>query len=86
MALIFSVIGTEDDPDYDRVVQLPAAIPEAAVYIRGVLADYARLGRPLWPFVPSTLYAAFLANETGTARIAILTWDSSLHGWGLLLR
>jgi hypothetical protein len=53
VALISSVIGTEDDPDYDRVIRLPAAI--AAVYIRGVLADFARLGRPLWPFVPSTL-------------------------------
>jgi hypothetical protein len=86
VALISSVIGTEDDPDYNRVIQLPAIIPEAAVYIRGVLADFARLGRPLWPFVPSTLYAAFLANETGQARIVSLTWDASLHGWGLLLR
>jgi hypothetical protein len=86
VALISSVIGTEDDPDYNRVIQLPAVIPEAAVYIRGVLADFARLGRPLWPFVPSTLYAAFLANETGQARIVSLTWDASLHGWGLLLR
>jgi hypothetical protein len=41
---------------------------------------------PLWPFVPSTLYAAFLANEIGQASIAVLTWDASLHGWGLLLR
>jgi hypothetical protein len=59
----------------------------AAVYIRGVLSDYARLGRrPLWPFVPSTLYAVFLGNETGSVCIAVLTWDASLHGWGLLLR
>ncbi len=29
--LISSVIGTEDDPDDDRAVQLPPAIPEAAV-------------------------------------------------------
>ncbi len=78
----------DDDPDYNSVIQLPPAIPGAAVYIRGVLADFARLGCPLWPFVLSTLHVtvAFLANETGSARIAVLTWDASLHGWGPLLR
>ena len=86
VALISSVIGTEDKPDYDRMVALPPAITEATTFIRGVLEDYAFRGRPLWPFVPSTLYAAFLAGETGSARIVTVTWDASLHGWGMVLR
>ena len=86
VALLSSVMGTEGDPDYSRVIQLPPAVSDTALHVRGVLAEHCKTGRPLWPFVPSTLYAAFLAHETGSARIAVLTWDASLHGWGLLLR
>ncbi len=84
VALFSSVIGTEADPDYDRTVPVPPPVREAALFIRGVLSDYATRGRPLWPLVPSTLYAAFLAGETGTARVATITWDASLHGWGMV--
>ena len=86
VALFSSVIGTEADPDYDRTVDVPPAVCEAAFFIRGVLGEYATRGRPLWPFVPSTLHAAFLAGETGQARVAVITWDASLHGWGMSLR
>jgi hypothetical protein len=51
-----------------------------------VLSDYATRGRPLCPLVPSTLYAAFLAGETGPDRVVTITWDASLHGWGMVLR
>jgi hypothetical protein len=63
--------------------RLPSAINETAVFIRG---EYAFRSRPLWLFVSSTLYAAFLAGETGPARIATITWDASLHDWGMVLR
>jgi hypothetical protein len=86
VALISSVICSEDDPDYDSTVSLPSAVCDAAVFIRGVIADYATRGRRLWPFVPSSLYAAFLAGDTGSAHIASITWDASLHGWGAVLR
>ena len=86
VALFSSIIGTDGDPEYDQTISLPPAVSEAAVFIRGVLEDFATLGRPLWPPVPSTLHAAFLANETGSARIAVITWDASLHGWGMVLR
>jgi hypothetical protein len=86
VALISSVIGTEDKSDYDRTVALPPAVNEAAIFLRCVLEDYAFRGRPLWPFVPSTLHTAFLAGETGSAHIAVITWDASLHGWGMVLR
>jgi hypothetical protein len=38
-----------------------------------VLEDYAVIGRPLWPFIPSTLYASFLAGETGDAHVAVIS-------------
>ena len=86
VALFSSVIGTEADPDYDRTVHVPPVVCEAVFFIRGVLGEFATRGRPLWPFVPSTLHAAFLAGETGLARIVVITWDASLHGWGMSLR
>ncbi len=49
MALISSVIGTEDKSDYNRTIALPPAINEAAVFIRGVLEEYAFRGRPRSP-------------------------------------
>jgi hypothetical protein len=86
VALFSAVIGTEKEPDYNHVITLPAAISSAAVFIREVLEEYATLGRPLWPPVASSLHAAFLAGETGSARIVVITWDASLHGWGMVLR
>jgi hypothetical protein len=80
-----SVIGSQSTPDFDRVIPLPPAVGEAAGFIRWILEDFVTCGRPLWLFVPSTLHAAFLAGETGSARIAVITLDSSLHGWGAVL-
>ena len=85
VAFFSSVIGSEDDPDYDRVINLPAAVSDAAVFLRGVLEEHAFSGVPLWPFVPSTLYAAFLAGETGRAPVVVITWDASHFGWGMVL-
>ena len=86
VALFSSVLGSEGELDSDRVIVLPPAVSEAAVFIRGVLEDHAYTGCPLWPPVPSTLHAAFLAGETGAAHVVIITWDASLHGWGMVLR
>ena len=33
--------GMEGTPDYNRTIALPSAINEVAIYIRGVLEDYA---------------------------------------------
>ena len=86
VALISSVIGTDGDPVYDTLVEVPPAVREAAVFIRQVLEDYAEAGRPLWPPVPSSLHAAFLVNSTGDLRVVLITWDSSVHGWGAVIR
>ncbi len=82
VALISSVIGTDGDPVYDSLVPVPPAVCEAAVFVRSVLEDYAETGRPLWPPVPSSLYDAFLAGDIGSAKVVVITWDFSVHGWG----
>ncbi len=80
-----SVIGTPETPDYDSRITLPPAVSDAAVFIRDVFEEFAEIG-PLWPFVPSSLHAAFLAGEKGSAHVAVITWDASLHAWGMVLR
>jgi hypothetical protein len=86
VALFSSVIGTESEPDFCRKIRVPPAVNEAAVFIRDVLEEFALKGLPLWPPVPSTLHAAFMSGATGSAHIAVITWDASLHGWGMVLR
>ena len=87
VAFFSSIIGTEDDIEHDhREIYLPPAVSDVAVYLRGVLDEHAFSGVPLWPFVPSSLYAAFLAGETGPAHIVAITWDASQFGWGMVLR
>ena len=44
------------------------------------------VGQPLWPVVPSSLYGAFLAQEETDARVLVITFDASVHGWGAVLR
>jgi hypothetical protein len=86
VALISSVIGTDSDPVYDALVSVPPAVCEAAVFVRGILEAYAETGRPLWPPVPSSLYAAFLAGDIDLSRVVIISWDASVRGWGALVR
>ncbi len=77
--MISSVIGTDGDPVYDTLVSVPPAVCEAAVFVRAILEEYAESGRPLWPPVPSSLYAAFLAGDIAHARVVVITWDSSVR-------
>ncbi len=86
VALISSVIGTDGEPFYDTLVAVPPIVCEAAVFIRQVLEVYTTVGRPLWPPVPSSLYYSFTAGLTGDARVVTITWDSSVHGWGAVVR
>ena len=71
---------------YDTLVDVPPAVREAAVFIRQVLEDYAEAGRPLWPPIPSSLHAAFLVGNTSDSRVVLITWDSSIHGLGVVIR
>jgi hypothetical protein len=85
-ALFSSLLGTEGSVDYDKVILLTPIVGETALFIRGVLEDYADVGRPLWPHIPCTLYASFLADETGDAHVAVISWDSPPFGWGAVIR
>ncbi len=86
VALISSVIGTDGDPVYDTLVPVLPAVCEATVFVRGILEEYAETGRPLWPPVPSSLYAAFLARDITLSRVVVISWDASVRGWGALVR
>jgi hypothetical protein len=72
-ALFSSLLGTEAEPDYNRLIEIPPVINDTAAFLWGVLEDYAFRGRLLWPLIASTLHAAFLAGETGSAHIAVVT-------------
>ena len=54
--------------------------------MRTALDKYGNVGQPLWPVVPSSLYGAFLAGEERDARILVITFDASVHGWAAVLR
>ena len=43
-------------------------------------------GRPLWPTPASSIYRAFLTGDTEGARVAVLVWDVSVHGWGTMFQ
>ncbi len=84
--MISSVIGTDGDPVYDTLVPVPPAVCEAAVFVLAILEEYAETGHPLWPPVPSSLYAAFLAGDIALSRVVVISWDASVRGWGALVR
>ena len=86
VALFSSLHGTEAEPYYNRPIDIPLVVNDTAAFLHAVPEDYAFHGRRLWPLVASTLHAAFLAGETGSAHIVVVTWDASLHGWDMVLR
>ena len=91
-AVYFStLIGTEADPDWDRPVLLPPDIATLAGEIMGIVERNHPLGQPLWPLVPSSLFALFRGEgpqrtrarqRAGTRKVILLEWDSSPYGWG----
>ena len=79
------LIGTEEEPDYDREVQMDPALCTLAEGIESLISEFGPLGRPLWPPVVSSLVATF---ESGEAKrnMEDLSTDSSPAGWAALLR
>ena len=55
-------------------------------FMRIALEKYGNVGQRLWPVVPSSLYCAFLVGEETDARVLVITFDASVHGWGAVLR
>jgi hypothetical protein len=64
----------------------PTYSPSPHSFLLSVLERHWDSGVPLWPFVASSLHAAFLAGETGEAHVVVITWDPSVHGWGAVVR
>jgi hypothetical protein len=55
-------------------------------FMRVAMEKYGTAGQPLWSVVLSSLYGAFLAGEERDARIWVITFDASVHGWAAVLR
>ena len=51
-----------------------------------VVERYAPLGSPLWPSIPSSLYGAFLRNETRGMHLFVATYDAAQPGYGAVVR
>ena len=59
---------------------------QALEFMRTAMEKYGTAGQPLWPVVPSSLYGSFLAGEETDARVLVITFDASVHGWVAVLR
>lgn len=79
-------LHTLNPSNLDVKVPVPRAIRDTCHTILELIYRFAPTGSALWPFVPSSLYGAFLRGETAGAHIAVLAWDSSPIGWGLVIR
>ena len=72
--------------DWDRELRVSERARQALEFMRVAMEKYGNAGQPLWPVVPSSLYGAFLAGEKRDARILVITFDASVHGWAAVLR
>ena len=76
----------EADFDWDRELRVSERARQALEFMRVAMEKYGNAGQPLWPVVPSSLYGAFLAGEERDARILVITFDASVHGWAAVMR
>ena len=58
----------------------------AAQSALSVVERYAPLGASLWPFIPSSLYGAFLRDETRGMHVLVATYDAAPSGYGAVVR
>ena len=76
------VLGSEQDPDWDRQVTLPGDAAAVLAKVASTIVQSHHLGQPLWPYIASSLYAARLLGLTGGRLLVLNEWDASVHGWG----
>jgi hypothetical protein len=74
--------------DWDQGLRVSERARRALEFMRTAMEKYGgrHVGQPLWPVVSSSLYGAFLAGEERDARIRVITFDASVHGWAAVLR
>ena len=75
-----------DPPGYDRPMLVPPALAAVATELSGIIRRYAAAGAPLWPPVPSSLWASFLRGDLEALRVYELVWDASPAGWAARFR
>ena len=78
--------GPESEEAYDVRRPMTPALRDAAKRLLDVVDRQAARGAPMWPFVASSLYGAFLRGDTKGARVFAVIWDSSPFGYGIILR
>ena len=54
--------------------------------MRLAMDTYGTAGQPIWPVAASSLYGAFMAGDMVDARVLVITFDASIHGWGAIIR
>jgi hypothetical protein len=79
------LMGPVVESSYDIRRPAPAGLAALALEIGETIRRFAPAGRPLWPPVPSSAYAAFLRGDERVLFFS-LTWDASPNGWAALLR
>jgi hypothetical protein len=77
------LMGPVTEELYDCIMPTPAGLGDLAVELRGIIRRYGPVGRPIWPAVASSAYAALLRGEEQGVFCA-LTWDASPLGWAAL--
>gem|GEM_PF-2417476 len=85
LAPLLSAPGANQDA-LDARFPMTVALRRACSVILDTVNRFADLGAPMWPPVPSSLYGRFLRKELRQERVAVIIWDSSVHGWGALVR
>ncbi len=75
-----------DQDDLDRMHPRRDSIAQACVLILDLVDRFSDTGAPMWPLVPSSLYGRFLRRELTDERVTVVIWDSSVSGWGSIIR
>jgi hypothetical protein len=79
------LMGPVSEELYDQVLPTPPGLGSLSSEICNIIRRFAPSGRPLWPIVPSSAYAALLRGDEQHV-LCSLTWDASPHGWAAVAR
>lgn len=80
------VVPGADLDDLDSLHPMSSSLLKAGQTLLDLVERFAPLGSPMWPYVPSSLYGRFLRGELAGMRLVVIIWDSSVHGWGAIIR
>ena len=58
---------------------------QALEFMHTAMERFGTAGQQLWPVVQSSLYDSLLAGEETDARVLVVTFDASVHGWAAVL-